>query len=42
MNAWFVLYTHIAQVITHATNVYTASAYFAIMFQAFWHSPGGD
>ena len=30
-NPWVVLYTHIAQLMTHTTYVYTAAAYLAIM-----------
>ena len=30
-NTWVVLYTHIAQLMTHTTIVYIAAAYLAIM-----------
>ena len=30
-NPWVVLYTHIAQLMTHTTNVHITAAYFAIM-----------
>ena len=30
-NHWIVLYTHIAQQMTHAKNVYKAAAYLAVM-----------
>ena len=32
-NPWAVLYTHIAQLMTHTINVYIAAAYLAIMLQ---------
>ena len=31
MNTWLVLYTHIAQLMTHKTNVYIVGAYLEIM-----------
>ena len=31
MNTWLVLYNHIAQLMTHKTNVYIVGAYLEIM-----------